>query len=187
MGGRGRYSGPMTHWRLYEFSTTPPRLASLLGAWADGRREWLGEIEGAGDDLVSFRPYPGGHCAGGIMLHMISCDWHWLTRTCGIEPFPGEGHPALAYDETLNVDEGVWPDPPAEPLAWYLDLLEKSLYAQLGAVAEKGDPLAVSGNDKRDFTQEWVISHLVQHDSYHGGQIVLLNEMLKRRDHAGHG
>jgi uncharacterized damage-inducible protein DinB len=121
------------------------------------------------------------------MLHMIACDWGWLTKVCGIEPWPGEGHPALQYSEQLNVDEGDWPDPPAEPLAWYLKQMDECLTMQLAAVAEKGDPLAVTGNEKRDFSQEWVISHLIQHDSYHGGQIVLLNEMLKRGGNAGHG
>jgi uncharacterized damage-inducible protein DinB len=38
----------------------------------------------------------------------------------------------------------------------------------------------VGSNGKSDYSLAWIVAHLVQHDSYHGGQIVMLNQMWKK-------
>ncbi len=48
-------------------------------------------------------------------------------------------------------------------------------------IAELADPNRICADPRgRDFTLRWVMNHAIAHESYSGGQIVMLSELYKR-------
>ncbi len=163
----------MTRYDLHPPEGLDPDVALLVGAWLDGTREWLGEVGEVPDARVTQRLGAHGVSVGALLMHMVDCDEGWIGETL----LGGSGDPptvAGAFCRDLSVDDRTFPDPPAWPFAEYVRLLQDTraaLVARLVGLRADDERTSRSGNV---FTVRWVLAHLVQHDSYHGGQIVLL-------------
>jgi len=88
-------------------------------------------------------------------------------------------NPAVAYDSTAMQDIVFWPTPPKNEWDWYLTLFTSSREAAIADVIAFNEPEYTVQRNGREYTFQWIIAHLVEHDSYHGGQIVMLHEMWK--------
>lgn len=169
------------HYDLQGPSELHPELALLWATLEDGTREWLENVDPEPTaEAMTWHPYPHGPSIGGILLHMIAADKFWINDVILNEELD-LSHPALAYDAELDQDNVQWPVPPAESWDWYFDLFTRSRVDLLASLLRVNDPLKTlmrpSGNT---FTVRWILAHLVEHDSYHAGQIVALHEMYKR-------
>lgn len=157
-----------------------PELATLIGALQDGTREWRGEFETISDEEMIWQPYANGPSIGGCILHIAATEAWWL-RTVALGEDVDPQNPACAYDAELDQDAHEWPTPPAQSPDWYFNVLEDQRAETIALIAAHNNPGAVitrpSGNT---MTYRWIVAHLVQHDSYHGGQAVMLHEMWKR-------
>jgi uncharacterized damage-inducible protein DinB len=152
-----------------------PDLALLVAAWSDGTREWLGEIGEVADGAIVKRHGRHGVSIGALMMHMIDCDEGWIGEMVLRRP---ASPPSVAgeFCKNLSVERREFPEPPAWPFTQYVDLMKatrSSLIEGLVGMTPEQEFESSSGNQ---FTLRWILSHLVQHDSYHGGQIVLLLE-----------
>lgn len=154
-------------------------LGVLVAALEDGTREWRGELGEPSDAAVVWQPFPNGPSIGGIILHMAGCEWYWLNKFVSGEPEPGDD-PAITYDGTLDQDAVQWPTPPAKPIGWYFDVLSERRAKSIEMIRNHGQPERVYSRHDCEVTYGWILAHLVQHDSYHGGQAVLLHEMFKK-------
>ena len=172
----------MINWRLDPPASAHPEIAPMLATMIDGTREWVEELEDVTDEFLAWRPYPGGYCAGGLLMHMMSCDRLWIDKVI-LKTEPDATDPAMIYDELQSNSGGTWPDPPAESWDWYWELFQKHRRLTLEQLSAIKDPSAiVQEHERSDYSLAWIVAHLVQHDSYHGGQIVMLNQMwLKSR------
>lgn len=157
-----------------------PDLAVLIETWRDGSREWLENLEVSPSvEAIVWQPYKDGPSIGGILLHMIGCDMHWLEEFAyGRDISPD--HPAVAYDLVAKQDIPYWPTPPAKEWAWYLDLYQSERESAIAKIMAFNQPDQVFARSTTQYTFRWIIAHLVEHDSYHGGQIILLHEMWKK-------
>lgn len=63
---------------------------------------------------------------------------------------------------------------------WYIELLSEVRLQTLEAVKQYPDPAQVVPGHGDDLTFRWVLSHIVQHESYHFGQAVFLSTMHER-------
>lgn len=156
-------------------------VALLFAALENSTREWredeLGEVP---DAALLWKPIPSGYSIGGILLHMAWVEGYYFHDVLLGEARSPEELERLMSEQT-DVDKGVWPSPPAQPLAWF--------YAQQDAVRERTRAAlrAFHGDDVKQsrygntLTVRWLLAHVIQHDSYHGGQVVMLHEMYKNR------
>lgn len=154
-------------------------LSTLIATWEDGTREWLGELGEPTLEAICWQPYPDAPSIGGLMLHMHRADIGWISGLALGEPREND-HPAAIYADALDVDGGKWPTPPAMPWDWYFNLLKEGRERVFAGICDLSDPTRVIASKANSFTLEWIVGHLVQHDSYHGGQCVMLHEMWKR-------
>lgn len=167
----------MKTWSLDLPSCASPEIALLIAAMNDGTREWRENLEDVPDDFAQWRPYPGGTCAGALVLHMASCERWWIDKTVlGTEVDMSDL--AVAYDSTFDQYEGIVPDPPAQPWSWYMEQYDSHRARTIASLAEVTDAKGTRGSGERCYTVEWVVAHLLQHDSYHGGQIVMLKTLM---------
>jgi uncharacterized damage-inducible protein DinB len=73
---------------------------------------------------------------------------------------------------------------PSQPLSWYLDLHDRFRARTLEAVKSwpPADTLKDRAGEDNQYTPRWVLGHVIQHEAYHGGQIVMLYDLWKNRD-----
>lgn len=156
-----------------------PTYAALLAALQDGTEEWLAEIGEPSEEAIIWQPWPNGSSIGAQVLHMASVEVGWLQTYCLGIPKTEEQR-ALFMDGLRDVDEGIWPTPHAKPWSWYVDLMAQVRQQTLEAVKQYPDPaLIVPGRDGAR-TYRWVLAHVVQHESYHFGQAVMLSILHER-------
>jgi uncharacterized damage-inducible protein DinB len=154
-------------------------LAALL---QDGTKEWRGELDKElSADTMIWQPYAGMHSIGAIILHIINIEVWWLERFVLDLPVNQEERKLLMANET-DVDEWRWPSPPHQPLSWYYELQDRIRARTLEGIKHWPEADVAKECDGRHLTMRWVIGHVIQHESYHGGQAVLLNRLKELKD-----
>jgi uncharacterized damage-inducible protein DinB len=151
----------------------------LCGILQDSTQEWRWEVDpDLGPDAVTWQARPGGHNIGGIILHMIHAELYWLEMIALGRQLPQEVKDELLWDQ-IDIESGRWPAVPHQPLSWYFALQDKYRAQTLEAVKSwaPADTLVPQRDDKCSL--RYIFGHVIQHDSYHGGQIVLLNDLWK--------
>ncbi len=158
-----------------------PDLGLLMATLRDGCREWRKYLESPSVEAITWSPYPGGPNIGGLLLHIIGAEMYWLYEVALGQGQPAD-HPAKIYDNELDQFDGTWPIPPAQPIEWYFQLQDENRAKMIQLIREHGNPDKLFDRRDRHVSYRWIVAHLVEHDSYHGGQAVLLHEMyLKTR------
>lgn len=156
-----------------------PVLSILVGLWEDGSREWSDNLETPTDEAIVWQETPSSPSIGGLLLHMISCERYWL-RTF-VHKIPEDlNHPAVAYEQGVDIEGGVWTAPPHQPWSWYWSLYRESRAQCIEWIAQHNQPDTMHDNGRMAADYKWVLAHVIEHDNYHGGQLVMLNEKFKR-------
>jgi len=169
----------MTHYDVEPLEGMHPELGLLMSSLADGTREWRENLGDLPVEALTWQPFPNGHSIGALILHMTACETWWIERmSMGLAGDPEDV--AIAFDEGIDQDGIMWPTPPAQPLLWYLDIQDKNRTKMNELVRQHGNPTSVHGGARSTYTFRWALAHLVEHDSYHGGQAVLISELWRR-------
>ena len=117
------------------------------------------------------RPIPGAHSIWELALHIAS--WADIART--------RLGPTAMRDPIRSKD---WPPVPnPSPATWRqsVELIESSydaLATQVASLSPDDLNRIVPG---RDYTVETMLRGVIEHGTYHGGQIVILRKALTRR------
>lgn len=159
--------------------------ALLLALLNDGTREWRDELGDVTPDALLYQPEPNGHSIGAVLLHIADVEGFWLYDTATGDGRTLEELQTLLSKET-NQNAGVWPAPPPHPLAWYYEQQDAARRRTLETWQTITDLSATrtaqNETQSEAFTLRWLLAHVIAHESYHGGQAVLLHELYKRRN-----
>ncbi len=158
-----------------------PDIGLLAAVLQDGTREWRWELEGVTEDAIVWQPFPGGHSIGALMFHIIEAEAYWVEMVCMGLPEDRALFEEL-MSEHIKQDEIQWPTPPRKPISYYFELHDEVRSNMLKHIETLQEPAAIRAREDHDVTVRWVLGHIIQHEAYHGGQIILLNEMFKRRE-----
>ncbi|WP_395094790.1 DinB family protein [Armatimonas sp.] len=140
--------------------------------------EWLSEL---GDDVneaeLIWQAFPDGHSIGAVLTHIAEVEAYWLHHiACGELYQDMEG-------DVLNgeIDQyGIkWPPPPPHPLSFYKALLATTRDKTKTLIGALENPNHTALRGEREFTLSWLMTHVIVHEAYHGGQAVLL--LLEQR------
>lgn len=156
-----------------------PELGLLAAALEDSTREWRENLGRVNPKAVIWQAYPNGPSIGGLLLHLIDCEAYWLKEVGDGEPLSGE-HPATIYNMSMDQYKPFWPAPPARPLSWYLKLHDEVRADILARIQKQTNPKKRYPRRRIVATYRWILVHVLEHDSYTGGQAVLLHEMWKK-------
>ncbi|MBL8059219.1 MAG: DinB family protein [Chthonomonas sp.] len=156
--------------------------ATLGAMLLDATYDWKDEL--FVDDLpaeeVCWKPRPNGQSIGAIMLHMIIVEVAWLRWFVLKEEISAEIKVELMWNE-INVDEDKWPSPYHEPLSWYFALQDRYRKETIACLKQLPPPDEWLPATRRKLTPRWVLGHVIQHESYHGGQIVMLHDLYQHQ------
>ena len=153
-----------------------PEIGLLLATLQESTREYRRYLEGLPDEAVAFQARPGGHSIGGLLLHMADVELYWVLQVGAGKRIPRNLLPKYDCDQ-YGAD---WPAPPAMPVADYFGSLDKVRGISLEAA--KGfhpDALISRKSWKAELSHRWILAHVVAHDSYHGGQAVVLRDLFE--------
>lgn len=158
-----------------------PELGLILAMWRQSTKDWLDNLGEVSDEALIAQSEPDGPSIGAMILHLISCARFWVICE-GHGLTVDESHPAIAYDLTMDQYEPYWPTPPRKPFAWYKELFEANKEEIEELVRTQTEPRAICESRGRKFEYRWMLARQVGHDSYHGGQAVLLHERWKLKN-----
>lgn len=163
--------------------SSPCTGAVFLEMFADGTREWQSELRAVTPEMLQWQPVPDGYSIGAIMLHMMDAESWWIQEVGDRRKRPDEFGTKLLSSET-DVDGFRWPVPPAWSFDQYLDLYHEIRAETIQTVGTWKDLHEMRDLDigglPHSFSLGWILHHVVTHDSYHGGQIVMLRELYDR-------
>ncbi len=150
-----------------------PSLGLLRSLIDDTTRAWREHLGAVPDDAIVWRPVPGSHSIGAVLLHLAESEsWWFECLVSGNERTPERIDETDA--ERTDVWNGRWADPPAMPLARYYERLDRIRAECRAMSAAHTDPGAVFQFDGQQCTLAWVHRHVATHEAYHYGQTVLL-------------
>ena len=156
-------------------------MGSFASMLEDSTREWQGELGEVPVEAIVWQAFPMGYSIGSQLLHIIGVEKWWIHECCGGIPFLSGDREILMTDLT-NVDDAVWPTPPSEPIEWYFDMLSKVRKTSIEVLSNITDPERTYKSTRSDneFTVRWMVAHTIEHDSYHGGQAVMLKTLWEK-------
>ena len=161
----------------------PHETGLLCAVLQDTTVDWRGEIHrDLGPEATTWRARPGGPSIGAIMLHMIVAELFWFEEFFLGVTMDGKDRQVLMPDE-VDVYEPRWPEAPAQPLTWYFDLHDKYRARTLEAIRRWPAPDFLKDREGEPdlYSPRWVLGHVIQHEAYHGGQIVMMVDLWENR------
>jgi uncharacterized damage-inducible protein DinB len=167
------------HYDLSWSAELHPEIGTLVSTLQDSTREWRENLGTPSLEAVTWSPYENGPSIGGLILHMASAELYWL-QDIGEQQKSSDDEPSVAYDQTLDQYAPHWPTPPSQPIEWYFSVQDDVRARMLELVTKRNDPASQHQTKRSTMSYRWILAHLVEHDSYTGGQAVLLHEMYKK-------
>ncbi len=158
-----------------------PQIGLMAAMLEDGTREWREEIGEVPDEAVAWQPHPGGHSIGAEILHIAEVEVWWIeVTTAGKEISEAEWKELRSKE--IQQYKGQWPDLKPQPVAGLYAIHDRIRARTLETLKTLNEVESRRTRSKWDIevTVRWILAHVVQHESYHGGQAVLLKMMWDR-------
>ena len=123
-------------------------------------------LDGVTAEQAGLRPIGEAHSIWELVRHMTA----WIDEV--IRTLDGETY------TVLPVDQDWAPDSAGDGAAWEcaLEILDSSMDALCGAVAELGDEKLEEIVPGQEFNYYWLLHGVVHHNTYHSGQIGILRK-----------
>ena len=159
-----------------------PRIGRLIWQMDDVRRQVLRAVEGLSAAQLSWHPDPRCESIGTLLLHIAAVERSWIGEDIMRRPMePEEWNAAFAIRLNQPQIEG-------QPLEYFLAVLKREreqCYTDLCGFTDAdldraitpldpGDP----ANAENQFTMEWILYHVMEHEAHHKGQIALMKRLL---------
>jgi uncharacterized damage-inducible protein DinB len=161
-------------------------LELLARVLQDGTREWRAELGEVSPEAVRYQENGNGRSIGVLLLHLADSEDWWIREVAAGRPPSEENRKRFLSQETDQYGER-WPPAPNLSLQEYYDILDEVRAQTLTILRELASPDHIGRRPGTDwtYTLRWIIVHLAQHEPYHAGQMVVLNQAHRKRGLAG--
>lgn len=150
-----------------------PQVGLLLAMLDEGTKEWREELGEVPDEVVIWQPFPQGHSIGAVILHIADAEAFWLQEVADGRPLPEDLKKTLLSNETDQY-AGRWPTPLRRPLSWFYEQHDRIRKETHRTIRKLANPEHLGRRGEHAYTLRWMLQHVITHEAYHGGQIVLL-------------
>ena len=154
----------------------------LLAVLDNTTREWredeLGDVP---DETVVWQPFPHGHSIGALILHIADVEAGWLHEV-GAGQVRSEAEKAALLSRETDQYKVRWPDATRQPLSWYFARHDEVRARTRELILPLTDLKRATPHREADFTLRWLLGHVIAHEAYHGGQVVLLSLMRQKQE-----
>ncbi len=165
---------------LYDIAAGQRDETSVLLAMLDSTSAfWKRELRGLKDEELRWSAKKGGHSIGTVLLHIAIVEHWWIHGVAMGQP-EDKALAARCLNEETDQSRGVWPTAPTKPKTWFFKQctdVRAATYEELRGL----DAIRHRGRiGKREFTLRWILHHLIEHEAYHAGQMLLLRDLFRR-------
>ena len=160
-----------------------------LGYFMAGMDELRGRLSEAIADMSSqqlgCRAVPGAHSIAALVLHIGEAEWYWMQMVVNGQRLTDDVRQSAFWDALDNPDSFAEKNYSAE---FCLDQAEKirEQTRQLLATFNDKDLDRIFSRKKRgeitEHSLRWILHHLMDHESEHRGQILMLRRLLSEQN-----
>ncbi len=155
-----------------------PRVALLYSQLVEVRKNLLKMIKGIDDSVLDYTPDKRKvETIGTLLLHIAGVEWSWLISDLEEREFSFK-----KWQKAFPLRKGVdQPQLVGKGLTFYLDKLDevrKEVYDKMKELTDEDLDTIVKPEDY-EFTIEWILYHVIEHEAMHLGQISLLKRLHK--------
>lgn len=154
-------------------------LELLLGMLDATTEFWRQELRGLKAEELRFQARPGGHSIAMLILHIADAELWWIQAVAlGNKLDKAEEKRLMTHE--VKQDDGIWPVPPKRTKKWLL-AQHDSIRERTKSMLQGLDPTAPIKRKgwRNEYTLRWILHHLVEHEAYHGGQMLLLRDLYQ--------
>lgn len=164
---------------LEDTTTRAPEIAPWIAALKECRKRTADAVSEMDRVELDWRPPGSGSTVGSLLYHVAAIEADWLhTEIRGEEIPPGV---LSLFPQDVRDEAGHLAQIGGEALATHLDRLgrvREALLSTLGGMSME-DFRRLRTLEEYDVSPEWVVQHLIQHESVHRGQVLLIRRSFK--------
>lgn len=157
----------------------PLRIATWVSMMEKVRQKLLKKVEPLSDEEIDYTPDEKRiETIGTLLLHIAAVEWSWI-----FEDIDGKEMDYETWKHAFPLRPDVnLPQLKHQGKKFYLDRLSAvrdKVYQRLQHM--KDAELDNCVGDKKKYTIEWILFHLVEHEALHVGQISMLSRLYRRQ------
>lgn len=165
---------------ILPYAGYPPRIGRYLTQMEDVRRQVKKSIEGLSSEQLSWHPNDKVESIGTILLHIAAVECSWIGEDIMRRPMDDEWK--IAFPIRFGM-----PQVNGQPLDYYLktlDAVREQSKADLKTREDEDLDRLIIPLDPGDptstlqFSMEWILYHVVDHEAHHKGQIAVMKRLL---------
>lgn len=145
----------------------------LVSMWSASTEWWRSHLGPVTPEAVQWQPFARSHSISGMLIHIAERESYWMEEVLeGRMRSPEEL--ALLQAEQTRPNEKQWSEPYEWDLQEHFEVLDWIRNRSLRSLRAHGDPAAsVLGPNGEPITLRCVVTHLMAHENYHAGQMML--------------
>ncbi|WP_096435754.1 DinB family protein [Alteribacter populi] len=151
----------------------------LLDGLIQTREKLLTMIDKVDEEDLYFH-VPQVPTVAGYLLHLAQIELWWNKEVLRQQPLSEEDHERFLFQEKQEIVT-----PPKQEKAWFLSrlgearMLTREHFMMMSDMEFKRPSLEVVLGDEETYcSPEWVLYHLIDHESYHRGQMALIFTLM---------
>lgn len=155
-----------------------PRIGLYVAQMDDVRRRTKAYVKDLTQEQLAWHPQPNVESIGTLLLHIAAVERSWIGEDIEHRPMGEE------WKIGFPIRFGI-PQISGKPLAYYfeqLNAIRAETHAALARLTDDDLQQAITPLDSGDSTEqysiEWILYHLVEHEAHHKGQIAVMKRLL---------
>ena len=165
--------------------TPHPGLSTGIGYYLSGMEEVRSQVVAAvktiPDDLVGKPPFLGSHSIGGLVLHIGEAEWFWMQMVVSGHQLTEEDKTAAYWDILDDVERVTRQGFTTEFCLQEAEKVRNQTRDVLFSYNDKDLERIITFERKGQATEynlRYILHHLIDHESQHKGQILMLKRLM---------
>lgn len=165
--------------------TPHPGLSTGIGYYMSGmeevRSQVINAVKDIPNDLIGKPAFLGAHSIGGLVLHIGEAEWFWIQMVVSGHKLTDEDRNAAYWDILDEVERVTSRGFTTEFCLQEVEKIRNQTRDVLFSFNDS-DLERIISFERRGKTTEhslrWVLHHLIDHESQHKGQILMLKRLM---------
>ncbi len=168
-----------TTFLLRKDPSLPPRIATWVSMMEEVRRRLLKTVEPLSDAAIDYTPDERSvETIGTLLLHIAAVEWSWIFEDIDGKEMDYEKW-KYAFALRPEVDLPQLKHQGKEFYLTRLSAVRDEVYQRLLCMKDRDLDVLVGSGEER-YNIEWILFHLIEHESMHLGQVSMLSRLYRR-------
>lgn len=157
-----------------------PKISNWFALMQETRERLLRIVNDLKDEEFDYSPDEGSfETIGTLLLHIAGVEWSWIFEDIDGEEIDFERFKhGFALRSEVNISQLK-----GKGKSFYLEKLSEvrnQVYNRLTKFNDE-DLSKLVGSDNEQYTIEWILFHILEHEAMHIGQILLLKRLYNKK------